>query len=1560
MWELLEWMLKLFVFIMKLTLDIICLMMGVIAFCSGIRTIPLIGNLMKCDNRNDFRIACFVQFMVIFMDIPCILMFFASLAVPWRIIPVIKAMAEASNASGNEYFIFELRYMAFAQFFLSLYDIPAFLSGLISLMAPWRTVQCVTSYWEIHKKHQNGKYYYDGDLRNEAMVQSLLIFVDIPCIMCGMFAMILPWRFIPTIESLWKCNKKNKETEHRWNSDLRILMVSQGILSMGDFFVSIMFVFTLISGIRTYQLITALKEKWSKEYEQELCYYGQRRGVVVVEFGYLLLDIVTLPITIILLLSWRAKSAIDIMRGDEKAFDKKIALVGQLFELVVDIPFVILFLFVVATLWRLVSLVRRLSESTSAKQRRKACWQEFVGFWKNSIFFIPFLLIVASVYRLIISITRFIELSKQPIFSADKKIRIKSYRAEILAQGGIKIFLSGEKPRGFTFRSAKLYIIGDTLWSLLTPYYNSTVLFVAKNMLPIELVPDSINMTDISADSESFDTDLHFGIGNAQASVKNLTKLLERLKSGGPTFRIHIHVEYGNQEGVLFDLYLDPASVLESLKSPQMIPVSDERATQPPPTTTVMSYDEIFVSVVIEQALLLGRDLICIFGILRLLLLSPWNLVPMTIKMLENDEHALKREAKEHLAYIKQTGGYLKNKEKIKQDLFETSLSKCKSPSEFESALAYIKDPNDPHAEETEENISKTIQKLQALKETSTENLVASFVDTAKNLDSVRNRLYTFYYQEQFKPIPMLSEAKQYAGTTLESELASLTKNWEDALEAILKHQVQVPSFWRGASWSNRSWSDKCTVVFGVLKKSTMDALAGFCALLITITLVRLIPLLKSVKRSGTKWHTACFRQLKELCLDLCYIVMFGVVVALVRHSVALVLECLSALYVEKDVQAARKCIEERFSRTWEDIFYLLSFVTMFKTYQYIVAISIWGTLGPADSIAQMLRDLDVGSFIRKTLSVFIWLFLVIFPFVITYRISSNEDNDELQKSIAFYLGVLLFISLVSFLYSMRKGSKLEKTQNSIEVHGNVQNFVAIFQILLEIYQNIGFVLETNAQESNAADWYSSVSFLGFDAKDGWQIPFWIVFFLCLVWFFLSSAPLVVEELLSWRDTGYFSGNPLWNMLMYNLSTTFMLTIIVNLMKVLDCTSINGHLYLEEYPDIQCYSNDSGHKSIALLALLSLAYYLTTACLIGIRYNVERASDSEWQNKIDIVFTVFYTTALILYKLLASAIRVFSATTGQARQLYLALNVAMLAFSIGYPSFAKGDMTPILTLGGIRTGGYAMAGFVAILSLILDPSSESNAFWTILIAGCFGLFVAFAIWGFARSQRRDKKLGVSAVSRADMKKVLAGFRQLAETTPLNMMLHRWESSKSKWIRKLNTFQKPPHPHCQRCNRFEGLAEHLIEFQENVKWHSMTPTFIAATGIWTKSTKNARSLQQISQALVMLSNGISNSSPIQAPVFNETAPQAPLYQPDFETEPHSHANVESPLGYADMTMEEIIQSLSRNPSIPSSLVNTILDYNLTKQDLLGMSIDGFTGIFGPDGRVLYDALRGNPS
>ena len=107
-------------------------------------------------------------------------------------------------------------------------------------------------------------------------------------------------------------------------------------------------------------------------------------------------------------------------------------------------------------------------------------------------------------------------------------------------------------------------------------------------------------------------------------------------------------------------------------------------------------------------------------------------------------------------------------------------------------------------------------------------------------------------------------------------------------------------------------------------------------------------------------------------------------------------------------------------------------------------------------------------------------------------------------------------------------------------------NLLIIFWTIIETLQ-----LSASILLASGIDDFRYLLFLGHN--DMYYPIVWIGISFIIIWFFLVSLPVVVEEFFNFKSRGSFHGSPLWKVMNLLISTCMFTTILFILIKPIQC-----------------------------------------------------------------------------------------------------------------------------------------------------------------------------------------------------------------------------------------------------------------------------------------------------------------------------------------------------------------------------------------------------------------------
>lgn len=286
--------------------------------------------------------------------------------------------------------------------------------------------------------------------------------------------------------------------------------------------------------------------------------------------------------------------------------------------------------------------------------------------------------------------------------------------------------------------------------------------------------------------------------------------------------------------------------------------------------------------------------------------------------------------------------------------------------------------------------------------------------------------------------------------------------------------------------------------------------------------------------------------------------------------------------------QQARSSIDAQFRTVTHDGATALLQLTKWSTYRYLLLAALWGILAPLE-----IFILSVG----KVLGVLFFLGATAFPFIFAFEMVPKQASDPsaLRWGVFGYAGFVLACLVLAVVRLLRMEGQAAPPRFKF-VRANMANALFFISEILEFLQLSAIVLQLPDLPLRHAALFRDganallLNFLPYTAT------FWITFGLFLAWYFVASAPPLLEEVITRNQysEGDISNLAAWKLAMSVLSNTLLVTLVDSFFKTVSCTA-EGQLFFDA--STPCWTPE--RRAAVLYALLGLMWYLTTAVGYG-------------------------------------------------------------------------------------------------------------------------------------------------------------------------------------------------------------------------------------------------------------------------------------------------------------------------------------------------------------------------
>ena len=232
-----------------LVIDALFIPAGILCICSW-RCVIFIRKFKESNDSWERRKICFKQLFNIFVDIPCIILYLICFCT-WRMPFIINNLIEFYATKSEDWEWDSIRFISFYHFGLLLLDIPC-IACFFVVMVTWRCLFFLRKLKKIHV------FQFDGEMKARwlAVVQFLLLFVDIPCIILFIIVALTVWRLPFFIQDCRAAFKKKKSRQWIIRKST-VIQVGLLFVDIGCLILSLCLLVTLW---RVYPLVRAIRK----------------------------------------------------------------------------------------------------------------------------------------------------------------------------------------------------------------------------------------------------------------------------------------------------------------------------------------------------------------------------------------------------------------------------------------------------------------------------------------------------------------------------------------------------------------------------------------------------------------------------------------------------------------------------------------------------------------------------------------------------------------------------------------------------------------------------------------------------------------------------------------------------------------------------------------------------------------------------------------------------------------------------------------------------------------------------------------------------------------------------------------------------------------------------------------------------------------------------------------------------------------------------------------------------------------------------------------------------
>lgn len=605
-------------------------------------------------------------------------------------------------------------------------------------------------------------------------------------------------------------------------------------------------------------------------------------------------------------------------------------------------------------------------------------------------------------------------------------------------------------------------------------------------------------------------------------------------------------------------------------------------------------------------------------------------------------------------------------------------------------------------------------------------------------------------------------------------------------------------------------WSEECGLRTRTRKETQqvlIKCLPSGRVVIILLILLNLIliyrgpTLLKNLCRRWYDRRNIVFASCREYWYDFVTLCRIFLVLIFLYRAPFLITDITRDIFFKQSWRAVRETVKKYPALIFKDLIDIISCVLSWESVRFLFTALLFGLLMPADLFLTIMKSLcskDCAYFCTAIL----YVIFMVFPFLLPFYISGKLE----AASVTIVIGVFAFVLLMALVgmvivllknreeppnrYHPRDNNRRDEPGllikpapydyvrfNWTNIHVIIFEIVEFLQLLALVFV-ISDIPMVGATTLNAASQYLLLNFASFNIK------FWLTFVLFVIWFFCCGAPVILENVLDHLPKGSCAKHVGWTLFLSSFANTLFVTVVESFLtfvacKSQDCPSINTTMstndctpaVLYEDESIECW--EGSHKAIAMLGLLGLVWYSTTAIIFGTKYgDVEHPSQ-------DLKFSPVYN----IFINFAKALMVGVVVLGMAKpvivlSVLILANLVAIGFTLAFKRIFDFHLSNSLVLIIWRAVTFICGGLAAVSALLAQTRNDPDSFipLVIFLGGCgLVVFVAIVVSVLLRNRRTPVEN-----QRKSFRQQLMSLE--AKLVKENYMINSWSKGRVQWRR----------------------------------------------------------------------------------------------------------------------------------------------------------------------------------
>ena len=470
----------------------------------------------------------------------------------------------------------------------------------------------------------------------------------------------------------------------------------------------------------------------------------------------------------------------------------------------------------------------------------------------------------------------------------------------------------------------------------------------------------------------------------------------------------------------------------------------------------------------------------------------------------------------------------------------------------------------------------------------------------------------------------------------IQKEEGSLKARRDNAIETLRNFKFeQIPLWENKVGFKERSRKDnQKAIISAVTSGNFVTFLVCFIN---TILLYRAPAMFLSICRAPHRRRKISLKTLKNYFLDF----MMVAKALLICISIYKVPDLISALVIsfvqKRSIKAARRAVDSIPSEIFHDLCRAFAVLFSWKSIAYTFSSMLFLFFMPLSVMVKICTAMFQNIAAAYTFSGLLYAAVIALPFVIPLILPTKIGiSVSMSGAVAGYMFLLIAILIVFVLIHVKTLGKKNTQVKSLDyVRINWFNIHVYFKLMIEFVQLMALVFTVKMTHLKYREYFATASkYILLDVYNS-EIKFYLACGVFVIWFFISSIPIILEGILKYVEKGTFSKSHFtWRaFLTFFGSTLFMVIPEVGLSflacdysgsKQFDDFTSDANASLMDDSTMNCWTKI--HTPYAVVSLFGMMWYLVTSTLLCLTFN------DTCNKKMDLQFSPAYTAIENIFK----------------------------------------------------------------------------------------------------------------------------------------------------------------------------------------------------------------------------------------------------------------------------------------------------------------------------------------